>query len=86
MLLNGKEQITSRVVTQITNTTLENGGTLHDKIETHYSPINSHVDNAFSAAIVPLAIALGISGVIAVSNWTAPSQCQSQAQVQSADK
>ena len=57
MLLNGKEQITSRVVTQITNTTLENGGTLHDKIETHYSPINSHVDNALSGVLVPLAIA-----------------------------
>lgn len=76
-MLNGKEQITSRVVTQITNTTLENGGTLHDKIETHYSPINSHVDNALSGVLVPLAIAVGFCGVIAVSNWTAPQQQKS---------
>jgi hypothetical protein len=86
MLFNGKEQITSRVVTQITNTTLENGGTLHDKIETHYSPINSHVDNAVSGVLMPLAIAAGLCAFVAVSNLTAPSQCQSQAQVQSADK
>jgi|694.fasta_scaffold10256_4 hypothetical protein len=86
MLLNGKEQITSRVVTQITNTTLENGGTLYDKIETRYSPINSHVDNAVSGVLMPLAIAAGFCAVFAVANWTAPSQCQSQAQVQSADK
>ncbi len=77
MLLNGKEQITSRVVTQITNTTLENGGTLHDKIETHYSPVNSHVDNALSGVLVPLAIAAGLCAFVAVSNWTAP-QSQSR--------
>ncbi len=86
MLLNGKEQITSRVVTQITNTTLENGGTLHDKIETHYSPVNSHVDNALSGVLMPLAISAGLCAFVAVSNLTAPSQCQSQAQVQSAHK
>lgn len=77
MLLNRKEHITNRVVTQITKTTLENGGILHDKTETHYSPVNSHVDNALSGILVPLAIAAGVCGVIAVSNWTAPSQSKS---------